>query len=51
MMAWVTRSECPGPRPWSVGMGKESSAWTLVDWVCSKIFQGELAEFLTRICP
>lgn len=43
--------ECPDPSPWSAGMGKESSAWTRVDWVCSKTCHGPLAEFLTRTWP
>jgi len=49
--AWVISSECPGPRPWSRGMGKESSACTRMDWVCSKTVHGLSPESLTRTWP
>ena len=50
-IAWVTRREWPGPRPRSLGIGKESNAWTRSDCVCSKTVHGAVLDFLTRTCP
>jgi hypothetical protein len=51
MTAWVISSECLGPRPWSVGIGKESNACTRVDWVGSKTLHGASLDRLTRTWP